>query len=90
MAMRIADPTEAPMAISPKRIGNKIKSLRALKELLQQDLSARSGLTQNQISSIENGRAQTVENLELVAEALGMTLWEFFKSIEEDEDKGAA
>ena len=57
------------------RIGLRIASLRKLKEWSQQELAERAGLQRTHISRIEAGKyAVTLETIQAIAEALGMTV----------------
>lgn len=63
-------------------IGKQIKALRALKGWSQTDLAEASGLGQGRISNLENGKSQSVENLKLVSDALGLTMAELVAAAE--------
>ena len=58
-----------------KRIGQRVKALRTMAGLTQQELADRAGLQRTHIGRIEDGiyGVQT-ETLQQVAEALGMTV----------------
>ena len=57
------------------RIGLRIATLREAKGWSQEELSERAGLQRTHISRIENGRyAVTLETIQAIAEALGMTV----------------
>lgn len=67
-------------------IGEKIKKLRILQNMTQEELAVRSDLTRGFISQIERDlTSPTIENLELVLRALGTDLKEFFSKIDEEE-----
>ena len=57
------------------RIGLRITSLRKSKGLTQEQLADMAGLQRTHVSRIEAGRyAVTLETIEAIAEALGMTV----------------
>lgn len=57
------------------RIGQRIASLRKLKEWSQEELARRAGLQRTHISRIEAGKyAVTLETIQAIAEAFGMTV----------------
>ena len=57
------------------RIGIRIIALRKLARLTQEQLSERAGLQRAHITKIERGKyAVTVETVQAIAEALGMTV----------------
>ncbi|MDN5341878.1 MULTISPECIES: helix-turn-helix domain-containing protein [Oceanotoga] len=67
-------------------IGKKVKSLRIMQNMTQEELAVRSDLTRGFISQIErNLTSPTIENLELILRALGTDLVEFFSSMNEKE-----
>ncbi len=54
------------------QIGEKIKSLRIMRNMTQEELATRSDLTRGFISQVERDLASpTVENLEMILRALG-------------------
>ena len=57
-------------------MGYKIKEIREKKNMTQEDLSARSGVSRATISALENGssRATTTKTLMNIARALGVTI----------------
>ena len=58
-----------------KRIGWRIQTLRKLQGLTQEQLADRANLQRQHVSRIEAGRyAVTVDVLQAIAEALGMTI----------------
>lgn len=66
-----------------KELVDKLKEARQKKNLSQRDLSLLSGVAQEMISRIENGRiAPTVETIGRLAKALGFKL-----ELKEDDDK---
>ena len=57
------------------RIGQRVKALRLLADLSQDELAQRAGLQRTHIGRIEGGKyAVTLETLQAIAEALGMTV----------------
>lgn len=71
------------------QIGKQIRVLRVFRSWSQEDLATKSGLTQTQVSALERGKSQHINNLELVAEAFQMTVSDLIKSAE-DSTEGAA
>lgn len=64
-------------------IGKKIKELRTLCNLTQEELANRTELTKGYISQLENDLAEpSISTLEDIVNALGIDLSEFFKSDE--------
>ena len=58
-----------------ERIGKRIAALRKLAGLSQEDLALRAGLQRTHVSRIEAGKyAVTLETIQAIAEALGMTV----------------
>lgn len=57
------------------RIGQRVKALRLMAELSQDELAQRAGLQRTHVSRIEAGKyAVTLETIQAIAEALGMTV----------------
>ena len=57
------------------RIGQRVKALRLMTELSQDELAQRAGLQRTHIGRIEGGKyAVNIETLQAIAEALGMTV----------------
>ena len=57
------------------RIGNRIAALRKKAGLTQEELALRAGLQRTHVGRIESGRyAVTLEVVQAIAEALGMTV----------------
>jgi len=57
------------------RIGQRVKALRLLADLSQDELAQRAGLQRTHIGRIEGGKyAVNIETLQAIAEALGMTV----------------
>ena len=58
-----------------QRIGQRVKALRTMAGLTQQELADRAGLQRTHIGRIEDGAfGSQVETIQQVAEALGMTV----------------
>ncbi|GAB6158994.1 hypothetical protein JCM39194_21940 [Desulfotomaculum varum] len=67
-------------------VGRKITELRTTQGISLTNLAKRSGIAQSSLSYIESGKAQpTVETLEKICTALGITLSEFFSDTQEQE-----
>jgi transcriptional regulator with XRE-family HTH domain len=65
------------------KIGQRIKSLREKAEMSQKDLAYTADLDRSYIASIENGqRNVSIVNVEKIANALNVTLKEFFNDNE--------
>lgn len=63
-------------------VGNRIKEIRAEKNITQEELSKNSGLDRSYVSSIENGkRNSTIKAIDSIAKALGVSLSDIFKGI---------
>ena len=57
------------------RIGQRVKALRLMAGLSQDELAGRAGLQRTHVSRIEAGKyAVTLETIQAIAEALGMTV----------------
>lgn len=57
------------------RIGQRVKALRLMAELSQDELAQRAGLQRTHIGRIEGGKyAVNIETLQAIAEALDMTV----------------
>lgn len=68
------------------KIGKKIKELRTLYNLTQEELASRTELTKGYISQLENDLAEpSISTLEDIVRALGTNLSEFF--LEEKQEK---
>ena len=66
-----------------KQLGMRIKYLRRLKRMSQEDLALEAGVNKNYLSDLERGeRNPTVKILEKIARALDINLQELFKGIE--------
>jgi len=65
------------------KIGQRIKDLREKAELSQKDLAYTADLDRSYIASIENGqRNVSIVNIEKIANALNVTIKEFFNNNE--------
>lgn len=65
------------------KIGQRIKELREKAEMSQKDLTYTADLDRSYIASIENGqRNVSIVNIEKIANALNVTLKEFFNNNE--------
>ena len=65
------------------QLGMRIKYLRTLRKWSQEDLALESNINKNYICDLENGRRNpTVEILERLCQAFGITFSELFKGIE--------
>ena len=63
------------------KIGVRIKELREVKQLSQKDLAYTSDLDRSYIASVENGKRNiSIVNIEKIADALGVTLKDFFNT----------
>ena len=66
-----------------EQLGMRIKYLRQKRKWSQEDLALNSNINRNYISDLENGRRNpSLEILERITIALGITLEELFKGIE--------
>lgn len=66
-----------------KQLGMRIKYLRKIKKLSQEDLALEACINKNYLSDLERGeRNPTLKILEKIAQALGINLQELFKGIE--------
>ena len=67
------------VALLANDIGRRIRELRKLRGLSQEELAERAGLTLESISRAERGRSEiTISSLARVCDALGVRLPEFF------------
>lgn len=65
------------------QLGMRIKYLRTLRKWSQEDLALEANINKNYICDLENGRRNpTVDILERLCHAFGITLSELFKGIE--------
>lgn len=71
-----------------KLIGRRIKIIRVIKGITQTTLAKEIGVTQTNMSNIECGRvAVTMQNLIKLSKILTCNIGDFFKDIDEREDK---
>lgn len=62
-----------------KEIGNKIRALRETRGMKKGTLATKAGVAQSYIPDLENGiKCPTVETLDAICFALGITLADFF------------
>jgi transcriptional regulator with XRE-family HTH domain len=67
--------TEEQKQATRQRIGQRIKVLRTMAGLSQDELAGRAGLQRTHIGRIEGGKyAVNIETLQAIAEAFGMTV----------------
>jgi len=65
-----------------RKIGNRIKELRAIKGLSQNDLAFCSNLARSYIAGVENGQRNiSVENIEKIATGLQISVKDFFEEV---------
>jgi len=70
------------------KIGNRIKELRALKGMSQNDLAFCSNLSRSYIAGVENGQRNiTAENIEKIATGLQISVKDFFEELSFSEIK---
>ena len=63
-----------------EKIGNRIRDLRQAKAMSQKDLAYDANLDRSYIASVENGKRNiSIENIEKIANALKVSLKEFFE-----------
>ncbi len=63
-----------------QKLAKRIKELRKLNNLTQDDLSANSGIARSTIGNLETAQNDIVlSKLEKIAEALNIELWELLK-----------
>ena len=67
------------------KIGQRIKKLRELASMSQKDLAYTADLDRSYIASVESGQRNiSIVNIEKIAEALNVSLKEFFNDAEFD------
>jgi transcriptional regulator with XRE-family HTH domain len=65
------------------KIGLRIKELRKMKKLSQEKLGLEASIDRTYVASVENGKRNiSIENIEKLTKALGVSFEEFFKGIE--------
>ncbi len=68
-------------------VGKRIKDIREKSGMTQNGLADRAGISQTHLRRVELGQADiTVGHLQLVCDALGMTLQDFFASNKNDDE----
>ena len=75
--------TRPPLSNEPLkvRIGLRVKELRALNKITQEELSLRSGIYRTYITEIESGkRNPSASNIQKLAAGLDMSVAAFFES----------
>ncbi|MDP6568344.1 MAG: helix-turn-helix transcriptional regulator [Candidatus Marinimicrobia bacterium] len=64
-----------------QKIGERIKELRKHAGISQEKLAFKAGIDRTYINGVENGRRNiSIKNIEKIAEALSITLSDFFDS----------
>ena len=64
------------------KIGMRIKELRGNKKISQEKLAEIADLDRTYVNSVENGKRNiSIENIEKIAEALDVSIQEFFKDL---------
>jgi len=72
------------------KIGQRIKYLRERVSMSQKDLAYSADLDRSYIASVENGRRNiSIVNIEKIANALNVSLKDFFYATEFDFDSGS-
>ncbi len=65
-----------------KRIGIHIRRLRAARPMSQEELALKAGIARNNLSHVENGKAQvSVVTLDAICRVLHLSLAEFFEDL---------
>ena len=73
--------------VDPKVLGEKVRRLRSERRLSVRAFAAQTGFSPSFISQLENGQvAPSLGSLHKIAEALGVTLGEFFAAAETEEE----
>jgi transcriptional regulator with XRE-family HTH domain len=68
------------------KIGNRIKELRAKKDLSQNDLAFYAGLDRSYLASVESGKRNvSIVNIEKITSALEVSLKDFFDVLDFEE-----
>lgn len=74
----------ARWAMSRRRVGQQVRSLRLAKGMTQERLALESGMSRNQLMEVEHGRAGLLfERLEDLADVLGVSAAAFFPQADE-------
>lgn len=85
-------PTTYPKTLSetPARVlfGQALRRARKEQQLSQEELAHRAGLDRTYIGQVERGeRNVSVDNLEHLAHAVGLQLWEMLRPLPEEQTK---
>ena len=71
-----------------KRFGRRIKELRGVRGLSQEELAFQSGIHRTYLAGIERGiRNPCLSNIAAISQGLGVTLYELFAFSSEDSDQ---
>lgn len=75
--------------VTRQRIGQRVRTIRRLRGLTQEELAARVERSVEAISALERGKSQpTIETLDRLAEQLGVPTRDFLDYNESDKDAG--
>jgi transcriptional regulator with XRE-family HTH domain len=70
------------MADIQRRLGARIKALRAKKQWSQEELAARCGFHRSYMGAVERGEKNlTIQTLQILARTLGVTIQELFREV---------
>ena len=65
-------------------LGEALRELRSKQNLSLRSLADRTGFSASFLSQVENGQASpSISSMEKIAQALGVTLWQFFQVVEQ-------
>ena len=63
-----------------QKIGKRIKELRTIRKISQEELAARANIDRTYVNSVENGKRNiSIINIEKIASGLEVSIQEFFK-----------
>lgn len=66
------------------KLGEALRQLRTKQNLSLRSLADRTGFSASFLSQVENGQASpSISSMEKIAHALGVTLWQFFQTVEQ-------
>ncbi len=86
ISQKVCDVQTSPLS---KQLGECIRELRLQIGLSQVEFGERCGFYQTYLSRIENGRANpTLNAVEVIANALGLTVFELFDRVRELQPRG--